>query len=59
MIKHFCDRCGKEINEYPYYVECTFILLGVEQSLVKACLCKECLYDFKRFLLPAAEEGEK
>ena len=47
MIKHFCDRCGKELKKrIPIELE---YAIGVD-VIEKYEICEECSDDFKRFM---------
>ena len=52
--KYICDRCGKEIDPYPFgvraYKEFDFLLWEKNYSNEKTMLCKECFKSFKEWL---------
>ena len=54
QTKYICDRCGKEIEVYPFkihaYKEVEFLLWEHYYRNEKTMICKECLKSFKEWL---------
>lgn len=60
QTKYICDRCGKEIDAYPFkiraYKEVEFLLWENYSSNKKTMICEECWKSFKEWL--SGKEGE-
>ena len=49
MIKHFCDRCGRELKKKEtYFIEVTFSGKNIEWHDME--LCKECFKELKKLI---------
>ena len=61
MVKHFCDRCGKElVSARKYHVDwgtSMFKDYGFRDH--SACLCKECYAEFEYFWYKRKPENKE